>query len=268
MAGRNIGASSILLIGPMPVLRVLADNYNSSSYLDASAAIIAITWNELISHDFHMYVPDQFQANLRRFHLWDIIFKDPKLVAFFSRLDSVSMGFLLQLEILCTDLPRACQKPGSKKCSGCRYKTRTLGVSANGKISVADYAGAKRQSLTFNDTLIYTATRELYEEMNLYVGNAAISETQARYRVALVRLLIDRQPDKIDIKAPNLFYDYSKTRLHILFVSQTDICPMFPCPQPDPWLYQSVWDKYVSDTTRISFRVSRGLVTCIKCIRN
>jgi hypothetical protein len=244
----SVKASAVLLIGPMPVLRALADNYNAGSHIDTSAAIIAMSWSELSSPDFHKFVPVQFRTKLRRFHLWDGLLKFPELVVFFSQLDNIYMGFLIQLEVLCSDIPhRPCQQPGAWGCMGCVYKTRTIGVSANGKVSSDDLTYSKIHSHSYSATLMNTALREVYEEMNLIVCKSYDQAAQSRYRAAMTMLLTELLPNKHNIKVPDMFYDYNKTRLHILFITQTDICPMFQCTQPDAWIYQESWDKYVTN---------------------
>jgi 8-oxo-dGTP pyrophosphatase MutT (NUDIX family) len=255
----KISAAAALIIGPMPVLRTLADSYNASSYIDASITLLAMSFSELISPDFHKYVPSQFQGNLRRFHLWEFMIKVPELITVFEQLDRLDMGFLLQLEILCIDIPsRSCQQAGAPKCSGCQYKTRTIGVSANGRVDVHDHTDKNNNPHTYSATLMQAALREVREEMNMSVRKAADPVTQSRYRAALTLLLAEAHPHMSEFKVPDLFYDIHKyTRMQVLIVDQNDVCPRFICSQPYAWKYQESWDTYVSVAVASSWCAAR-----------
>jgi hypothetical protein len=254
--GSDIMAAASLLIGSLSMFRILAESYNAGPYKDTSIALLAMSFSDIRSTDFHKHVPLQFQDKLLRFHLWEeFIFKFPELIVALERLDSIDMGFLLQLEILCTDIPdRPCQQVGAPKCSGCRYKTRTVGVSANGRVEAYDNIYKNNNPITINATLMNATLRELQEEINIFVCKAAIPINQSRYRSVLTRMLAEKYPYEHDIKVPDLFYDYNSTRLQILFVGQYDVCPMFMCPHPDPWSHQASWDTYVATAGIVSWK--------------
>jgi hypothetical protein len=255
----RICAAAALIIGPMPVLRTLADSYNASSYSDSSTNLLAMSFSEIRSPDFRKYVPSHFQDKLLRFHLWVFMLKVPELITVFEQLDSLDMGFLLQLEILCTDIPsRACQQAGAPKCSGCQYKTRTIGVSANGRVDAHDHTDKKNNPHTYSATLMKAALREVREEMNMSVRKAADPVTQSRYRAALTLLLAEAYPYVSDFKVPDLFYDiHRRTRMQVLIVDQPDVCPRFMCSQPNIWKYQESWDTYVAVAVASSWCAAR-----------
>jgi hypothetical protein len=248
--GGKIIVSAALLIGPMTVFCKLADNYHPSNFPDSSTAIIALSWSQLRSPAFHKFVPVKFREKLRRFHLWVNLLHSPELVAFFELLEFVSMGFLIQLEVLCTDNPQQpCQQINASKCTGCRYKTRTIGVSANGKVTTKERHNETNHNHSHSTTLLKTAIREVREEMNIILGSAASPTTQDIYRSAMTQLLTEMVPYGSKVKIPAMFYDYNKTRLHILFVGYTDIHPIFQCDKPDSWQCQMSWDIYVNNVS-------------------
>jgi hypothetical protein len=253
-------ASAILLVGPMSVFKKLAANYRKSSHIDASECLLAITWPQLISLDFYDAVPTQFHDKIRFFHLWrDFMLVHLELTQTFTTLDMLGMGFLLQLEIICSDKPNApCQQPGARACWKCKkYPTRTIGVSANGKVDKADHTDENDNFLTNDVILMNTALREVREEMSLHVDTSAFPPTQSLYRAGLTKLLTE-MTNAPNIKVPDLYYDCAKTRLNILLVSQSDIAPMFPCSDPEPWKYQTAWDRCVATANPRSWSAAFG----------
>jgi 8-oxo-dGTP pyrophosphatase MutT (NUDIX family) len=245
MSERYNTASAVLLIAPTKTLKPLTEYYTPGHCKDASACIIHMTLDDVKSSKLYNHVPPKFQDNLHLFHLWtSYIYHDPILMAILKQLDTLSMGFLLQLEILCTDDPnRPCQQLGAPKCSGCRYKKRTIGVSANGKVDPIDRISPNGRQYTTDETLLNAAMRELREETRIGIGPATNPAPQTMYRMVLARLLSKILPKKSNIKVPELFYDNNRgTRLQLIFAFSHDIYPEFACGTPDVWSHKKEWD--------------------------